>query len=140
MPPAANTAGKAQRLRHGRARAVDARKRDAQLPHRVVAGRTLGLQVARKRNIDFGTRNIRLAQTELHGLALQEAFGLLPVFAALLAKSRVLRHKVKGRRQRALALLFAACRGPRPPTVGGASNSRVSPLRVIGHPTFPSSQ
>ena len=25
-------------------------------------------------------------------------------------------------------------------TVGGASNSRVSPLRVIGHPTFPSSQ
>ena len=62
--------------------------------------------------IDFGTRNIRLAQTELHGLALQEAFGLLPVFAALLAKSRVLRHKVKGRRQRALALLFAACRGP----------------------------
>ena len=62
--------GKAQRLRHGRARAVDARKRDAQLPHRVVAGRTLGLQVARKRKIDFGTRNIRLAQTELHGLAL----------------------------------------------------------------------
>ena len=48
-----------------------------QLPHRVIAGRTLGLQVARKGDIHLRARYIRLAQAEFRRLALQNAFGLL---------------------------------------------------------------
>jgi len=106
-PAAAQRRAQRQRLGHGAARPEQPRKGHAQLPQRVAGGGALRLQVPRQRKVYPLCGQRRFLQAEPCRPQLQLLFGGLP---AALSQPVVGGQFVKARRQRAIALFFAAHR------------------------------
>ena len=106
-PAAAQRRAQRQRLRHGAARPEQPCKGHAQFPQRVAGGSALRLQVPCQRKVYPLSGQRRLLQAAPRCPQLQLLFGGFP---AALSQPVVGGQFVKARRQRALALFFAACR------------------------------
>ena len=104
---AAQCRAQRQRLGHGAARAEQPRKGHAQLPQRVAGGGALRLQVPCQRKVHPLCGQSRLLQAEPRRPQLQLLFGGFP---AALSQPVVGGQFIKARRQRAIALFFAANR------------------------------
>ena len=111
IPRRGHAGGQGQALGHGAAGAVQPGVGRAQRPHGVVGRGALGLQVARKSQVDLVLVQPGGGQAAGHALLLQQAFGLLPL-AAL--EGGVGEQQVESAGQRAFAFLFAARRRPGP--------------------------
>ena len=104
---AAQCRAQRQRLGHGAARAEQPRKGHTQLPQRVAGGRALRLQIPCQRKVHPLCGQRRLLQAEPCRPQLQLLFGGFP---AALSQPVVGGQFIKARRQRAIALFFAANR------------------------------
>ena len=108
-PGTAQHCAQAQGFRHGAAGPEHPRKGHPQLPHGIAGRRALGLQVARKGQLDLLLREGGFFQAEPCGPQLQVS---LRRFPAGLAEAVVRGKLVELRCQRALALFLAAHRRP----------------------------